>query len=148
MAGFGRVHWVPPVGMIAGLCVGSLLAIGHHLFYSSLHGTRAPTGTFRVVGANVSRQQLNTAVGTAFGFIVKSFLTLTVSIAFVQTFWRAARSSRKGHTLPSLDRTFSLLTNVVNLFKLEVWRNFQLPLLLAFIAWYVVLFHDRTILPC
>ncbi|KAK4565307.1 hypothetical protein LTR86_003924 [Recurvomyces mirabilis] len=104
--GISRLHWMAPTGMVLGLAVGILLAAGHHLFYASLSGTEAPTGTlFSVIGADVSRQQLNTAVGTAFAFLVKSALMITVSIAFAQAFWRAIRTSKRGPTLGSLDKT-------------------------------------------
>ena len=136
MAGASRIHWVAPVGMVGALFVGLLFALGHHLFYSSLAGHPAPTGTYKIIGTDISRQQLNTAVGTAFGFLVKSFLMITISIAFIQAFWRAARTAKKGTTLASLDSTYSLLSNLLVLFKADVWVHFPMPLLLAFIAWY------------
>lgn len=138
MAGVSRIHWLLPVGMVGALFVGFLFALGHHLFYASLAGTPAPTGTYDIVGASISQQQLNTAVGTAFGFLVKSFLIITISIAFIQAFWRAARAAKKGSTLSSLDSAYSLLSNFLGLFDIRVWTNFRLPLVLALIAWYVL----------
>ncbi|KAK5155826.1 hypothetical protein LTS14_005392 [Recurvomyces mirabilis] len=127
-----------PTGMVLGLVVGILLAAGHHLFYASLSGTEAPTGTlFSVIGADVSRRQLNTAVGTAFAFLVKSALMITVSIAFAQAFWRAIRTSKRGPTLGSLDKTYSLLGNFLGMFALGVWREFTTPALIALIAWCI-----------
>ena len=118
------------------LLIGLMFAVGHHLFYNSLAGTAAPTGSFTIIGTDISRQQLNTAVGTAFAVLVKSFLTITVTIAFVQAFWRAARTSKKGPTLAGLDSTYTLLSNFLGLFLTRVWTHFPVPLLLAIIAWY------------
>lgn len=137
MARTSRIHWVAPAVMTSALFVGFLFALGHHLFYASLAGHKAPTGTYNIAGASISRQQLHTAVGTAFGFLVKSFLMITISIAFVQAFWRAVRTSRTGSTLRSLDSTYSLLSNFLGLFEINVWKEFPLPLFLAFIGWYV-----------
>lgn len=113
------------------------MAMGHHLFYASLNGREAPTQTWTIVDTDISRQQLNTAVGTAFAFVVKSALCIAVSLAFVQAFWRAVQTSKKGPTLASLDNGYLLLSNFLGLFQPSVWRNFQLPLLLAFIGWCV-----------
>ncbi|KAK5727108.1 hypothetical protein LTR15_003000 [Elasticomyces elasticus] len=135
MAGFLQIHYVAPLSMVGALLAGFVLALGHHLFYASLAGTVAPTGTYDIAGANISKQQLNTAVGTAFGFLVKSCLTITTSIAFVQAFWRAIWTSRKGPTIASLDSTYTLLSDFLGLFKPSVWLHFPVPMLLAFIAW-------------
>ena len=76
------------------------MAVGHHRFYKNLAGTTAPTGNYQSAGVNVSKQQFNTAVGTAFAFVVKGTLTAAVGMAYIQAFWRSAqRSKRKLSTL-------------------------------------------------
>lgn len=130
-----NVHWLTPAAMVGALFAGFLCALGHHLFYASLAGSPAPTELYEIAGASISRQQLNTAVGTAFGFLVKSLLTITIATAFVQAFWRAIRMSAHGPTLKSLDTTFAVLSNIGGLLDLRAWRSFRLPLLLAVIAW-------------
>lgn len=130
------MHWYAPAVMLVAIFAGFFCALGHHLFYSSLAGTTAPTGQFEIVGASFSTQQLNTAIGTAFGFLVKSLLTITIWVAFVQTFWRGVRTSLTGPTLDSLDNAFSAMSNILRLFKFRVWKGFLIPLLLAAIAWY------------
>lgn len=129
------MHWLIPALMLGSLFAGFFCALGHHLFYASLAGSAAPTGQYEIAGASISIQQLNTAVGTAFGFLVKSMLTITIGTAFVQAFWRAARTSVKGPTLGSLDSAFSVLSNVFGLFKFGSWTAFPIPLILAVIAW-------------
>ena len=44
MAGASRIHWVAPAVMTGALFIGFLFALGHHLFYASLAGHKAPTG--------------------------------------------------------------------------------------------------------
>lgn len=137
MAGATRIHWMAPATMVGAVTAGMLFAMGHHLFYASLAESKAPNKSYSIMGADVSRQQLNTAVGTAFGFLVKSFLTIAVSIAFVQALWRVIRVSKEGSTLASLDGAFSLLSNLHGLCRPTAWAEFRLPLLLAIIAWFV-----------
>jgi hypothetical protein len=127
--------WKMSVGMLAGLLLGFLLCLGHHLFYDHLRGSPAPTGLYRIAGTDVSQQQLNIAAGTAFGFLVKSCLVTSISIAFSQAFWRAARLAHEGSTLSNLDDAYSSLSDLRSLIKPRVWRYFPLPTLLALIAW-------------
>jgi hypothetical protein len=135
MAKTTKIHWTTPAWMLSAFFAGLSFALGHHFFYASLADTEAPTGAYTIVGADISRQQLNTAVGTAFGFLVKSCLVLAVSVSFVQVFWNTMRLSKEGSRLSTLDSASSLLTNYLGVFEGSTWRDFQVPLLLAFIAW-------------
>lgn len=134
MATDAHIHWAAPATMVLALLFGALLALGHHLFYASLQGSPTPTGTLDITWSNVSVQQLNTAIGTAFAFLVKAFLVVAVSVAYFQTFWRAAAISKKGPTLANLDTTFSILGNALGFFQVHVWWRHPLLLLLALIA--------------
>ena len=135
MATTHNVHWAVPTLATASLFSGVALALGHHLFYASLNGTSAPTGDFDIAGTRLSRQQFNTAVGTAFAFLVKSLLALAVTVAYTQAFWRAVNTSRKGQTLSTLDTLHSILDNLVGFVKLRVWWRHPLLVFLAVIAW-------------
>ncbi|KAK5175758.1 uncharacterized protein LTR77_000898 [Saxophila tyrrhenica] len=117
MAGLSRVHWVAPVGMILSLLGSLLFALGHHLFYASLAGSSAPTGSYTIAGTDVSQQQLSTAVGTAFGFLVRSCLVVGISVAFFQAFWRAVRISPDGATLSNLDSSYAMLYDLRGFLK-------------------------------
>lgn len=132
------IHWATPVTMISTLLAECLLSLSHHLFYARLAGTDAPTGKYAIAGTSISKQKFNTAVGTAFAFLVKSMLTLAVATAYIQVFWRSMKVSEKGQRLSTLDTTFSILSNVFNFAKLHVWIKYPLPFLLATIAWYVI----------
>jgi hypothetical protein len=103
-----------------------------------LAGTITPTGRYNTFAGNqISKQELNTAVGTAFAFLVKAMFALAVSTAYVQAFWHSAKASKKGQALSTLDTTFSILGNVLGFAKVHVWVRYPLLLFLAIIAWYV-----------
>lgn len=140
MIGMPKIRGMTPLWMLSAFIAGVSFAFGHHCFYHSLAGTEAPTGGYTVIGADVSKQQLNTAVGTALGFLVKSSLVLAISISFVQAFWGAMRTSQDGPKLSTLDNAFNLPSNYLGIFDRSIWIEFRLPLLLAFIAWSVIAF--------
>lgn len=144
MASSRGIHWATPAMMASGLIAGCLLCLGHHLFYAGLAGTTAPTGEYDIAGTNISKQKFNTAVGTAFAFLIKAALALVVSIAYIQAFWRSARNSKTGQRLSTLDTMFSVLGNVLNLTKLQIWVKYPLLLLMAVIAWYVRISFRRN----
>lgn len=139
MAADSKIHWLAPANMLGGLIVGILFAVGHHSFYKSLAGTPVSQGYF--LGTPVTSQQANTAIGTAFAFIVKACLIYSMSIAFVQLFWREAKacegSTRAAPTLDRLDSMYSAFTDIVALFNAPLWCRYPLLLLLAVTAWSV-----------
>lgn len=130
-----NIHWVAPTTMLVALLSAALLALGHHLFYAHLSGTPTPSGSYVVAGKSVPKQQLNTALGTAFAFLVKASLTLAVSVAYFQTFWRAMKQKKEHPTFDELDCTFSALGNVVSLLNVRKFWRHPLLLLLATITW-------------
>lgn len=130
-----RVHWLAPTTMVLALLVGVLLALSHHLFYSSLEGKSVPGGAYRLAGKSLSRQQYNTAVGTALSFLVRTLLATAVSTSYVQIFWRSIRSAKQLPTLKELDWADAGLSNVFGLFNLQLGRKYLLLVLLAVIFW-------------
>ncbi|KEQ64531.1 uncharacterized protein M437DRAFT_64181 [Aureobasidium melanogenum CBS 110374] len=130
------IHWVTPTTMVAAFLVGCMLSLGHHLFYSSLAGTNTPTGYYHAIAGNkISKQELNTAIGTTFAFLVKAMLALAVSTAYVQAFWHSAKASKRGQRLSTLETTFPILGNVLGFAKVHVWVKHPLLLFLVIIAW-------------
>ena len=71
-----RIHWFGLASMSAALIAGLGFALGQHFFYVSLHGRKVPEGSYGMVefDTGVSKQQVNTAIGTALAFAVKSCL--------------------------------------------------------------------------
>ena len=137
MAKISGIYWFTPTSMVAGLLIGVLFAIGHHLFYRSLTGTNISDDAYFVLGHGVSRQQLNTSIGTAFGFLVKASLAFVVSTAYVQFFWRALRSSssKTGVPLSALNTTFAGLDDALAFLQVKTWFNSPILFLLAAITW-------------
>ncbi|KAK5739812.1 hypothetical protein LTR17_005098 [Elasticomyces elasticus] len=134
MTSLKRIHWHAPTSMTAALTCAIALALGHHFFYASLDSHLTPVGSYNVIGKSLSKQQFNTAVGTAFAFLVKSALTVATTLAYVQVFWWTVNSAKQGSTLAELD-TLSALGNIVSLFNvMDRWRH---PMLfgLALVFW-------------
>jgi hypothetical protein len=123
--------------MLTALTAGILLALGHHLFYQRLNGTETPTDDLRFANLSYSKQQMNIQVGTAFAFLVKASLVVSVSIAYAQVFWGAFSGShhRKPPTLSNIDTAFSALGSVLALLKFPVWLRHPVLLSLAALTW-------------
>jgi hypothetical protein len=121
--------------MVASLLLGCLFATGHHLFYQSLVGKPATADSYEIVGSKISSQQANTAVGTAFAFLVKSCLAFAVSLAYLQAAWSAAKAERRPITVANMDVLLSALSNALALTNVFAWWKWPLLLLIALIAW-------------
>jgi len=139
MAKKGRIHWFGPVSMLAALFAGIGFALGHHFFYGRLDGKEIPAGNYTMGDYNsgISRQQSNTAVGTALAFAVKTCLVLAVSTAYVQLFWKSLiqQSSSQSYNLQSIDMAYSALRNATLLANFSGWRRFPLLFTLAITTW-------------
>ena len=93
------VHLFTPASACGALLASLLLMIWHHIFYRNLEHTAASNET--LFDFEVSQQQINIAVSTAFAFLAKARMVIAISIAFVQVFWRAA-SARAMDAVPLL----------------------------------------------
>ncbi|KAF8182494.1 hypothetical protein K438DRAFT_1418483, partial [Mycena galopus ATCC 62051] len=113
---------------------GAILAVGHHVYFISLHLTPSD-GTVRVGGHSISRQKIANFVATVFIFLVKLCLSQSISKAFDQRLWYTVRS--KAIRLSGLDALFSALGDPAAFLNLEmVWRA-KMAAGLAFVAWTV-----------
>jgi hypothetical protein len=83
----------------------------------------------------MSRQQINTSVGTAFAFLVRTFLALAVSTAYVQVFWSSVKTAKRSPTLNELDWANAGLYNFYGLFNLKHGSKYPLLLTLALLFW-------------
>jgi hypothetical protein len=119
--------------MFASLLCGLLLAVGHHLFYTHLNGQPTGSAGHTLLGG-VTRQQLNTTIGTIFAFLVKAFLVIAISIAYAQIMWRDLK--QQPTKVDAANTVFSALTSIWSLIHLSVWWRYPLLLLLACAAWY------------
>ena len=127
------IHYSTPAILLSSLLCGVAFAVGHHLFYSSLDGRPASTDSMFL---HVSHQRFNLAVGNTFAFAVKVCLTVAISTAYFQAFWRTTRRSKDGQRLSTLDTMFSILENAVGFWRANLWYRHPLLLCLAIISWY------------
>ena len=130
-----QIYWKTYTQMFAALIFGILLAVGHHMFYSSLSGKPVDTNSYQVLGAHfaLSKQEVKIAIGTLFAFLVKAALVLAVAIAYTQVVWKAVK--RQETSLLTVDTLFSILGNVSSFFCVAVWWKYPLLLLLAITVW-------------
>lgn len=121
--------------MLGGLAVGVLIAGGHHLFYSSLDSKPVTHGF--LLGSSISKQEANVSIGLVFAFLVKACLVFSMSVAFVQLFWREAKAPNPRHlpTLSRLDSLHSVFNNILALVDIRVWLKSPLPFMIAALAW-------------
>lgn len=116
------IHWVTPTKILGALFLAVALAVGHHCFYAHLSGQLVPSTDYHIAGSTLSRQQANVAIGTAFALLFKSALASAVATSFIQLFWRMLKTSKKPTLVSDADAVFSLLSNILELFKISVWR--------------------------
>lgn len=149
------IHWKVPTIISSSLLAGVLLAIGHHAFYASLDGKLVDDAKFsgfpwkhnlqqhvnsflkndmdRSVEVATFGQSINIGIGTAFAFLVKTALALTVVHVYWQGFW--GMLSRKKMRISTID---SLAAQLSALYEIANFRTLQAePLLvgLALVAW-------------
>lgn len=132
-----KVHWVAVTTTLGSLIAGLAFMLAHHLFYQSLHGN--VVSDHPPFGFEVSQQQLNVAVGTAFAFLAKACLVIAISVAFVQIFWHAisAQCMEAAPTLERIDALHSALDNAFEMFNLRLWLMQPLLMTVAGLAWLV-----------
>jgi hypothetical protein len=111
--------------MLAGLMFGVLAAVGHHLWNSHWDGMVVET-------ASVSQTWIRN-FGTAFAFLVKMFLAIITSTAFVQQFWVTLKA--KPVAIGQVDSMFSVLGSALEFLKVGIWLNNPILALLAIITW-------------
>lgn len=136
MAQQRQIYWVTPVTIGLAFATGILLALGHHLFYQHLAGSAVPAGDYNAPLVGVSKQQFNIAVGTAFAFLVKSMLSLAVTASYTQVFWRTLGTAKRGIPVDKVDTIFSLVQNILGLFRVSAWHRYWLLICMAWIFWY------------
>lgn len=85
---------------------------------------------------NISDQQLNTAIGTAFAFLVRACLMHSISLAYFQILIWTVRSRGTNSTkLGDLDVMTDALQNILSLLNYRTWRRRPWLWVLAVVAW-------------
>ncbi|KAF7340439.1 Pc21g08530 protein [Mycena venus] len=129
----GRRHPVTAVAQMTGFALaGAILAVGHHVYFVSLHLTPSD-GSVQVGGHPISRQKITNFVATVFIFLVKLCLSLSIAKAFDQQLWYTVR--RRAMRLSGLDALFNVLADPTAFLNFEmVWRA-KMAAGLALVAW-------------
>jgi hypothetical protein len=136
MTGHEGIYWLAPSQILTSFAVAIALAVGHHYFYEHLSGQIAPTGSYTFGHSNMSKQQLNIAIGTAFAFAFKAVLAWALASSYTQLFWRVLKTSLKAVRVGDADAAFSLLHDILAFFRASTWRRQYLVLVpIATIFW-------------
>ena len=120
------VAWQAPTFMVACAAAGLALAIGHHFYYQSLHGT--------VAGSSM-RQQWAIKFGTAFSVVVLVLFKTACDTAYNQYVWTLFR--RRAYSLDALDKLFALTSSLIGFTSWEVILRAKLAVFLALTSWHV-----------
>jgi hypothetical protein len=121
------IYFKVPLLMTASLLIGTLLAIGQHLFFKSLDGHPIP---------DQGRQAWNYRFSLAFTFLVKTFLSTAISIACVQNIWWLLRS--RSTSLETVDSVYGVLGSALKLADFRIWIFGPTVAILACGVWYVM----------
>ncbi|ROV96276.1 hypothetical protein VMCG_07704 [Cytospora schulzeri] len=121
-----KIHWMAPSLILACLLAGVAFALGHHFHYNSLDGTMV---------SSQPRQEWALRFGSAFAVLTQSCLVASVGAAYAQRFWVTVKG--RDMALETLDRVFSLKTNLLSFFSWEVLRGAKLLCLLGLCAWLI-----------
>ncbi|KAF7549449.1 hypothetical protein G7Z17_g6372 [Cylindrodendrum hubeiense] len=119
-----KAHWATPSLMIGSVFLGLLLAVGHHLFYSSKNGQ---------IVTSSDQQVWNLRVGTGLAFLVKASLTAAASMAYTQLLWHTLRSQEI--SLNGIDAVFSVVNNLYAFTTVEIWLRSPALVCIAFMIW-------------
>ncbi|KXJ88625.1 hypothetical protein Micbo1qcDRAFT_185114 [Microdochium bolleyi] len=113
---------------------GLLCAVGHHIFYSTLHGRIA------------DRQLEMLRYGAVLAFATKAGLVAAVIVAFRQRLWLTVRS--KLLSVAALDSLFAATDDITALWNLEIYRTASVAMTLASFVWLaplVIIFTSNTL---
>ncbi|KAF5626975.1 hypothetical protein F52700_8458 [Fusarium sp. NRRL 52700] len=101
--------------------IGTLFAVGHHLFYLRLNGKEA------------INQSLMLRYGTIVAFCAKACLGTSVTVAFHQQAWRVVRN--KTARVETIDSIFTANSDIFSLFIWGSIRKAKIGTLLALYCW-------------
>ena len=122
-----KVYWKTPALAILFFIIGVALAIGHHIYLSSLNGNadinQSWTGRFSL----------------AFAFLTKTFFSAAVALAMRQVLWYTFRRTRKGISISAIDSFFEIQQNLFEFLHREIWCSGILVTIFAIFLWLLPL---------
>jgi hypothetical protein len=113
-----------PAFMILYAFLGFLLAIGHHTLYLNLDHKFA---------GSEGRQQWAHGFGNILAILAATSFAFGSRTAYKQYFWTVVR--RKSFTIKALDSLYSLSSDPLGFFNVEVWKQATLATILALACW-------------
>lgn len=123
---FSSIQWTAPVGIVAGLILGTIFAVGHHYYYNHFDG--------KIVESK-SQQQWISRGGSAFGFAVKTLFAFAAGTAYAQQLWLSVQ--RRAATAKKVDSMFSVLSNPLQFLDLKLWFGRPVLVIPAAVTWSV-----------
>jgi hypothetical protein len=120
-----RIHWQLPAIILVLFIAGVMGAVGHHLFYTSLHGKPA------------NNQLKMVRYGTALAFFTKSTLVGSVVLSYRQRIWQTFRS--KAMTIKAIDSLFTATEDPTKFASLEMLKNAKVATFMALACWMIPL---------
>lgn len=118
------VTYKTPLLIVLWTLAGYGWAVGHHLYYRSLDGTRAGSS---------SQQHWAVNFGTALAFLVVASLRAACDIVYQQYIWTVFK--RKTLSLDALDKLFSVTADPTALVSWEFIRHAKIAFLVAIMCW-------------
>lgn len=118
------IVWYAPASMMLYAFGGLAAAIGHHFYFSSLHGT---------VAGGAFRQQFAIGSGTAISVTIVALLRSATTAAYNQYAWVLVRKSF--YKLGTLDKLFALTIDPTGFLSMEMIKHAKVAVLLAVISW-------------
>jgi hypothetical protein len=120
-----KSHWKTPTVILLAYLAALALAVGHHVFYNSLHG--------RDVDDYILDQEVTVAIGTAFAFLVRTTLVIAVGTVYWQMFW--LRLGRQSFAVSEVDSLAGALTSIFDLTDVRALRSSPDLGIIALLAW-------------
>lgn len=117
---FTSVH----ILMTGGLTLGTLTAVGHHVFATRVNGHAVQSS---------QQQEWYSSIVTGLAFLTRAFLAASSGLAYTQLLWHILRS--KTFTLAGVDATFSVVKDLWSFFNWELWSNGLSLVTMAIVVW-------------
>jgi hypothetical protein len=133
-----KSHWKTPTVILLAYLAALALAIGHYVFYNSLHG--------RDVDNYMLDQEMTVAIGTVFAFLVRTTLVISVGTVYWQMFW--LRLARQSFAISEVDSLAGALTSIFDLVHVRALRSSPDLGMIALLAWllpFAAIFPPATL---
>ena len=126
-------RWGTPMEMFGSLLAGIALAVGHDQFYRRLDGTFVTGGDGLDGNVSPVPQEWVIRIGTAFAFLVKTFLVAAACVAYSQRMWHNLKTNE--FQIRQIDSLTSVLVNIFSFWHLRLWGRVPVLALIGLAVW-------------